>query len=1535
MRNRRPRRPWKRSLIDVAVLSGLVPQLAVANPTAPAVVHGSVAFSRQGGVLTVTNSPSAIINWQTFSINPGELTRFIQQSAQSAVLNRVVGQHPSQILGALQSNGRVFIVNPSGIVFGSGSQIDVAGLVASSLKLSDADFLAGRLKFTDAPGAGAVVNQGAIVTPRGGTVYLIAPQVENSGIIVSPHGEIVLAAGRSVELVDAGSPNLRVEITAPADAVVNLGEALAQGGRVAFAASAIRQDGVVNADSAVVDESGRILLKASGGVALGAGSRTSASGPSGGSVSVQAGDTALISGTVEAKGSAGNGGTIHLLGDKVGLLGAAAVDASGAGGGGTVLVGGDLHGGNPGVRNASAAFFGPDATIRVDATERGDGGRAIVWSDGTTRAYGAISARGGIAGGDGGFVEVSGKRSLDYRARANVGASSGRGGTLLLDPSDITLVGAGGTLDPELNGSADPNILFADGGVANTLSVAELTAGFGAGDTIVLEATNNINVSTSFTLQPGVNLTLRPNADGIGGGAFNFSGGTIGISNGTLALSPNSVMNWSNGDLLGTSVAGSTFSVPAGATVNITNSANNHRMNTLTVNNAGTWNVQTGNATWQWENGAQFNNLASGIVDFQTDGSTIGTFTTGGRITNQGIWKKSGGVGTTSFGATNVAFDNAGGSVSVTSGTLQLNSGGNHSGTTTLSGNVQFNLGTHAFASGSVIDGPFNVNGATVNATDATINGTFGLSGGSNVNIGAGTLALGPAATMNWSNGNLVGATVPGSTFSVPAGATVNITNSANNHRMNTLTVNNAGTWNVQTGNGTWQWDNGAQFNNLAGGVVDFQADGNTIGSLTNGGRISNQGTWKKSGGVGTTSFGATTVAFDNAGGSVSVTSGTLQLNSGGNHSGTTTLSGNVQFNLGTHAFAPGSVIDGPFNVSGATVNVTDATINGTFGLSGGSNVNIGTGTLALGPAATMNWSNGNLVGASVPGSVFSVPAGATVNITNSANNHRMNTLTVNNAGTWNVQTGNGTWQWDNGAQFNNLAGGIVDLQTDGSTIGTFTNGGRISNQGTWKKSGGVGTSSFGATNVAFDNAGGSVSATSGTLQLNSGGNHSGSMNLDGNVVFSGGTHAFSGTVTVPAGSSLNVAGATMNFGDGSVLDLANNLNFTSGSINIVGNGAGTTIAAGSTLTLSSGSFGGAGKLANLGTFNLAAGNVSARVVNQGNMNVASGVATFDGASFDQNGGTLSIAGGATLNKNGGAFDWTGGTLAGAGTLTMAGGASFGLVGNGARVLNGLTLNVAGLTVPGGSLTVQAGTINAGGVTTVAPGALLDVTGGTFNAAGATVNVDGTLHAGGGAISAGTMNVNTGGMLSGTGTITGNVVNAGTVAPGNSPGILTVDGNYTQGAGGTLAIEIGGLLPGADYDRLAVTGTASLNGTLGVSLTGGFTPGASDVFRVLTAAAGVNGNFSTVTLPAGYTPNVGYLPLAVDLGLTPIVVPPPVVPPPVVVPPPAPPIAPVAVETPPAGLDPERDVVAGLDRATRRVLPGPVEGETFDLLYCD
>jgi filamentous hemagglutinin family protein len=457
---------------------------AWANPIGGSVVTGQATFDNRGNLLTVVNTPGTVINWQGFSIGANEITRFVQQDGSSAVLNRIVGQDPSLILGALQSNGHVFLVNPNGIVFGKDARVDVNGLVASSLDIANDDFRAGRLHFSAAAASpGDVRNQGAITTPSGGRVYLVAPNVENSGLIASPQGEVVLAAGREVQLVDSRNPDLHVVVSAPQDRALNLGRIVSQAGSIGIYGTLVEQRGVVDADSAVVGANGRIVFRASDTALLEAGSETSARG-------------------------AGTGGSVHVLGDHVGITGDAAIDASGHAGGGTVLVGGDYRGANPAIANASATYVGPQTSIRADAIDSGDGGRVVVWSNDATRAYGSISARGGATSGDGGFAEVSG-HYLDFGARADLRAAHGTAGNLLLDPNDITIQATG----PTTVVSSPPN--FGGGPASSILTVADLEAQLALGSVTVTTLGGSggplggrITVANAVSWNSGMTLTL-------------------------------------------------------------------------------------------------------------------------------------------------------------------------------------------------------------------------------------------------------------------------------------------------------------------------------------------------------------------------------------------------------------------------------------------------------------------------------------------------------------------------------------------------------------------------------------------------------------------------------------------------------------------------------------------------------------------------------------------------------------------------------------------------------------------------------------------------------------------------------------------------------------------------------------------------------------------------------------------------------------------------------------------------------------------
>jgi filamentous hemagglutinin family protein len=133
----------------MALLAGFVHSLAVAAPTGGRVVSGSAVVSRPNASTTLVTqgTQNAIINWQSFSIGAGEGVRFVQPSASAVALNRVVGNDPSRIFGSLSSNGKVFLVNTAGVYFAPGASVDVGGLVASSMRISDANFNAGKYQF--------------------------------------------------------------------------------------------------------------------------------------------------------------------------------------------------------------------------------------------------------------------------------------------------------------------------------------------------------------------------------------------------------------------------------------------------------------------------------------------------------------------------------------------------------------------------------------------------------------------------------------------------------------------------------------------------------------------------------------------------------------------------------------------------------------------------------------------------------------------------------------------------------------------------------------------------------------------------------------------------------------------------------------------------------------------------------------------------------------------------------------------------------------------------------------------------------------------------------------------------------------------------------------------------------------------------------------------------------------------------------------------------------------------------------------------
>lgn len=446
--NRNRRRPRRQPLSVAALLALGFVDIALALPQGESVAAGEVGISRPStsSLLIQQRSRAGIVNWGGFSIDRGERVQIQQPQASSVLLNRVVGSDASRIFGQLSANGKVFLLNPNGVLFGVGSQVSVGSMVASTLSISDEDFLAGRYRF--AGSGGAVANEGRISAAERGTVALLGGSVRNDGHIEARLGTVALAAGSEMTLDLAGDGLSRIVVSQAAiDAqVANGGAIVADGGAVLMTASAVEamvgdtvsHSGLIRARS-LVEREGRIVLDGGGA------------------------GTTIVSGTVDASGDApaARGGEVRLLGRQVGVTGSAVVDASGPAGGGTVLVGGDLQGRNPDVRNANATYVGPTATLRADATDRGNGGRIVAWADDTTRAHGTLSARGGPRGGDGGLVETSGKALLTAGVRVDASAAKGVAGEWLLDPVSLTISeGAAGASSGVTDSAVDEVVSF-------------------------------------------------------------------------------------------------------------------------------------------------------------------------------------------------------------------------------------------------------------------------------------------------------------------------------------------------------------------------------------------------------------------------------------------------------------------------------------------------------------------------------------------------------------------------------------------------------------------------------------------------------------------------------------------------------------------------------------------------------------------------------------------------------------------------------------------------------------------------------------------------------------------------------------------------------------------------------------------------------------------------------------------------------------------------------------------------------------------
>ncbi len=577
-----------RLLASVLIVAMAVQPGVYGNPTAPVIRSGAAEFNfdNPAHLLIQQGSDKLIVDWGEFSISAGELTQFIQPGSGSAALNRVMGALPSSIQGQLQANGRVLLINPNGVLIGPGGRVDTAGFIASTLDVSDADFLAGGDLRFQGNSLAKVVNLGTINAIGGGDIFLIAREVVNAGTLNAPEGTVGLAAGQQIVIAAQGEERVAILPEGQEGSVTNSGtiaaataELKASGGNEY--ALAVNNTGLVRAKG-FENRGGRIYLSVGGGKGriVNTGTlKTRMADNSGGLVQIthageEAGAGVDIGGSIDVKGDVGSGGMVLVTAPGIHVLEGASIDASGkvnggqialysAGNEGTMIDGSlvaDGSSGDGGFIHVTGSFIGLGANGLISAKGGNGGGFVLLGADpedgsGQVQSSQIVLAPGsrisanGVSG-DGGMVLINGARDGDVMLGGEISASSqsGVGGQVMAFGGDVTL---GGTALIDAGGYRGGGQVYIGGGdrgrdaikpntqntsVAEGALILANATGAGAGGRVVLWADRLMDFQGSIENR------------GAGGGAGGFAevsgmeylgfNGTVDTGGGNLLLDP-------------------------------------------------------------------------------------------------------------------------------------------------------------------------------------------------------------------------------------------------------------------------------------------------------------------------------------------------------------------------------------------------------------------------------------------------------------------------------------------------------------------------------------------------------------------------------------------------------------------------------------------------------------------------------------------------------------------------------------------------------------------------------------------------------------------------------------------------------------------------------------------------------------------------------------------------------------------------------------------------------------------------------------
>ena len=516
-------------ICTAVLLAGVaIPSIALGQVVLPSdgqFVTGAGAINTfPSGLVIDQVGPVGIIEWSGFSVGSGAAVHF--NNGSGATLNRVTGNIGSRIDGALTATGSLYLVNGAGVVVGRNGVISTGGsFFASTHNVSDVDFLRGGAMTFAGSSQASVVNLGTIEA-RAGDVALIARAVNNEGSISAANGTVGLLAGYEILARDAADEDgLFSVVVGGADTEArNSGEIAAANAELRANAGNVyalagNTGGVVKASGAT-SQGGRIFLTAGaqGKVQVTGqiNARRSALAPvpqprpanRGGDIRIAAGDV-ILNGALDAASTTAVGGTIVVTGDTLAVGTGAVISASGSTGG-TILIGGDYQGGTNAAKNylgeqvvtADTVTVAGGASILADGLA-GAGGNIVVWSDRWTSFQGEISARGAGAS-EGGDAEVSGKVWLDYRGTADLRSDTGRFGTLLLDPYNMTISTGTSSGVSGFTANGNDSVLNV-ATLTNALAMANVTVTTGSAGT----QAGDITVATPITWSANSILTLN------------------------------------------------------------------------------------------------------------------------------------------------------------------------------------------------------------------------------------------------------------------------------------------------------------------------------------------------------------------------------------------------------------------------------------------------------------------------------------------------------------------------------------------------------------------------------------------------------------------------------------------------------------------------------------------------------------------------------------------------------------------------------------------------------------------------------------------------------------------------------------------------------------------------------------------------------------------------------------------------------------------------------------------------------------------